>query len=177
MRQITNVELRDPQYTCSILLRLLRYLFTGTIVVRLQKDRPSDCAYNTMEDYFLGNLQSTTTIPIGSLADRFTRSSDWIGIEDERKYILADAFSIRSTSTGHMICIPSSMLYKILRGSYMSRKLRERLDFHLPMDCASLCTRGMAQTDDSIGSSTSVRLSRRSTPATSTSIADKSDSL
>jgi hypothetical protein len=81
MRQITNVELRDPQYTCSILLRLLRYLFTGTIVVRLQEDRPSDCAYNTMEDYFLGNLQSTTTIPIGSLADRFTRSSDWIGMK------------------------------------------------------------------------------------------------
>jgi hypothetical protein len=157
MRQIKSVTLSDSRHKCASLSVLLTRLFVGTPIVRLHTNCPLNCGLNTIDDHPLNDLQSSTAMPIRSRTDNVTEPFDWSRIEVGKDYVLTDYFTMRSTSTGFLICISTSVLRSLIEGY---RPLSHETNLR-PMEMfVVLCDRGKGEKHDSFGSPEPFRFCR-----------------
>ena len=157
MRQIKSVTLSDPRHRCASLSVVLTRLFVGTSIVGLRTNCSLNCGLNTIDDHPLNDLQSITAMPIRSLTDKVTESFDWSRIEFDKDYVLTDYFTMRSTSTGFLICVSTSVLRSLLEWPLpLSHEANLR-----PIEMfVVLCDRGKGEKHDSFGSSAPFRFCR-----------------
>lgn len=154
---ITSVAQHLPRFTCPVLTHLLDHIFIGAYAMRIHQSLPLNGVNYITEDRLLSGLQSTTAELHFNSSDQPDHLTHWDGIEDERRYILTNTSTIRSTSTGHLVCVSSSELHTFLEKLLHNKHPRfpgstEPL-YHIP-----LCERGMGQFQDPIGYSAPICL-------------------